>query len=209
MEDPTQYETEYQEEQRSLFFHPYNILLSLVLFSVTSLFLAFSAAYIYSRVQSKIPPIQLPTIFIFNTIVLIGTSLSMHWANKSYRNDQTKSYQSALIVTIVLSVIFMFLQYVGWKQLFSQNIFINHSNTASYLYVISGLHFAHVIAGIPFLAIFLRAAYKKMKEPVSVLIYFSDPEKRLKLRLLTIYWHFLDALWIYLVLFFWINYLIS
>ena len=46
-----------------------------------------------------------------------------------------------------------------------------------------------------------------MKEPVSVLVYFSDPEKRLKLRLLTIYWHFLDGLWIYLVLFFWVNYL--
>ena len=47
-----------------------------------------------------------------------------------------------------------------------------------------------------------------MKEPVTVLVYFSDPEKRLRLRLLTIYWHFLDGLWIFLVLFLLANYFI-
>jgi cytochrome c oxidase subunit 3 len=59
--------------------------------------------------------------------------------------------------------------------------------------------------GLPFLYLFYRAAKKYMIDPVTVLVYFSDPEKRLKLRLLTIYWHFLDLLWIYLVLFFGIN----
>jgi cytochrome c oxidase subunit 3 len=88
-------------------------------------------------------------------------------------------------------------------------VFIDTDNSAGYLYVISGLHFLHVIAGLPFLGIFLWKAYKKMVDPVSVLVYFSDPEKRLKLRLLTIYWHFLDGLWIYLVLFFYINALLK
>jgi len=45
--------------------------------------------------------------------------------------------------------------------------------------------------------------------PVSVLVYFSDPAKQLNLRLLTVYWHFLDALWIYLVIFFGISYFIK
>ena len=76
---------------------------------------------------------------------------------------------------------------------------------ASYLYIISGIQFAHVIVGIPFLAIFYYQALKKMVEPVSVLIYFTDPVKRRQLKMLTIYWHFLDGLWIYLVLFFLVN----
>ena len=96
----------------------------------------------------------------------------------------------------------------GWSQLFANQVYIHSDNSAGYLYVISGLHIAHVIAGLPFLAAFFWTARKRMKEPVSVLVYFSDPEKRLKLRLLTIYWHFLDGLWIYLVVFFFINYLI-
>ncbi|MEM1322068.1 MAG: cytochrome c oxidase subunit 3 [Bacteroidota bacterium] len=197
------------EEQRSMFFHPYNILLSLVLFSITTLFLAFSAAYIYTRFEARTPPIKLPIIFLFNTVILLASSVSMNWAKQSYKNDNTTTYQMALVTTIVLSLIFMVAQFIGWRQLFGQEIFINYSNTASYLYVISGLHFAHVVAGLPFLILFLVTAHRRMKEPVSVLVYFSDPEKLLKLRLLTVYWHFLDALWIYLVLFFYINYWIS
>ena len=89
--------------------------------------------------------------------------------------------------------------------LFAENIFPSTDNSAGYLYVLSGLHFAHVIAGLPFIVGFFWVARKRMKEPVSVLVYFSDPEKRLKLKMLTMYWHFMDALWIYLVVFLFIN----
>lgn len=190
-------------------FHPHNILLLLILVGVTALFLSFSVAFIYTRVQSDLPPIRLPAIFIFNTLILLASSGAMVWAKRAYKQDRTDQYQKALIATILLSLIFMALQYLGWQQLFDRQIFITTDNSAAYLYLISGLHFAHVIAGLPFLILFLRRAFLDMKEPVSVLVYFSDPEKKLKLRLLTIYWHFLDALWIYLVLFFWINYLIQ
>lgn len=172
------------------------------------MFLAFTAAFVYTRVQSDLPPIKLPSIFIFNTLVLLTSSGAMIWAKRCYKADDTENYQRALIATMVISVLFMILQGVGWYQLFSNQIYIYSDNSAGYLYVISGLHFAHVIAGLPFLGLFLWAARKRMKEPVSVLVYFSDPEKRLKLRLLTIYWHFLDLLWIYLVVFFYMNYLL-
>ncbi|MEL7426791.1 MAG: cytochrome c oxidase subunit 3, partial [Bacteroidota bacterium] len=128
---------------------------------------------------------------------------------RAYLDDDTERYKQALAVTMGLSVVFLVLQIIGWANLFNNNISITSSTSAGYLYVISGLHFAHVIGGFPFLGYFIWQAHKKMKEPVSVLVYFSDPEKRLKLRLLTIYWHFLDALWIYLVLFFFVNYLLQ
>ena len=195
-------------EYQSFAFHPYNVMMTLLLFGITVLFLAFTAAFVYTRVQSNLPPIRVPGIFLFNTLVLLGSSTTMVWAKRSYQSDDTRNYQRALGTTILLSLLFMALQFWGWSQLFSQQIFIHSDNSAGYLYLISGLHFAHVIAGLPFLGIFLWTARKRMKEPVSVLVYFSDPEKRLKLRLLTIYWHFLDALWIYLVLFFFLNYLV-
>ena len=133
----------------------------------------------------------------------------MRWAKQCYLNDNTEKYQLALISTIVLTLIFMVCQYFGWRDLFNQELFIDTNNSTSYLYLISGMHFAHVIAGLPFLVLFLITARRKMKEPVSVLVYFSDPLKRLKLRLLTMYWHFLDILWIYLVLFFFVNDMIN
>lgn len=206
-EQPTSHQTGSREDTYENFtFHPYNVLLILVLLGLGALFLALTIAFIYNRVQNELPPIRLPNIFIFNTLVLVGSSLTMVWAKRAYLADQTENYQRALWATLGLSVVFMVLQTLGWAELFGQNILVNSDNSASYLYLISGLHFAHVIAGIPFLALFLHRAYKHMREPVSVLIYFSDPDKRLRLRLLTIYWHFLDGLWIYLVLFFFINY---
>lgn len=194
---------------RSMAFHPYNIYLMLVLAGIVMLFLALSASFIYSRIEGQIPVIQVPPIFLFNTLILLASSYTMVWAKRCYLNDETQNYQKALMATIALTLIFMVAQLIGWQQLFNQEIFIHSNNGAGYLYVISFLHFAHVIAGLPFLILFLWAAKKRMKEPVSVLVYFSDPLKRLKLRLLTVYWHFLDALWVYLVLFLWINSMIG
>ncbi len=196
-------------KDRSLILHPYNIFLTLLLGSITVLFLAFSAAFVYTRVEENMPAIELPKIFYFNTFILIGSSFTMRWAKQCYLKDNTEHYQLALLTTIILTLIFMFCQYIGWSDLFSRELFLGTNNSSSYLYLISGLHFAHVLTGLPFLIIFLKTARVKMKEPVSVLVYFSDPEKRLKLRLLTIYWHFLDILWIYLVLFFYVNSLIN
>jgi len=202
-------ETEEHNEYQNFAFHPYNVLLTLVLIGVTGLFLALTGALIYTRVQNGLPPIKLPMIFAVNTVILLGSSWAMMKAKQCYRDDDTKGYQNMLWITVGLSLLFMVMQFVGWQQLFNNNVFINSSTSASYLYVISGLHFAHVIAGLPFLGFFLWTARKRMVEPVSVLVYFSDPEKRLKLRLLTVYWHFLDALWIYLVILFFVNYLIQ
>lgn len=195
-------------EYDSFAFHPYNIMLALVLFGLTTLFLALSAAFIYTRVQSDLPPIKLPNIFLFNTLILLASSYTMIRAKKAYKEDDTAGYKRLLLITILLSIFFLIAQIFGWRALFQQDILINSGNSASYLYVISALHFGHVIFGIPFLGTFLWRAHKYMQEPVSVLVYFSDPAKLLRLRLLTIYWHFLDGLWIYLVLFFWINYLV-
>ncbi|MEY4134642.1 MAG: cytochrome c oxidase subunit 3 [Saprospiraceae bacterium] len=202
-------DTEHISEYDSFAFHPHNVLLFLLLLGISALFLSMSAAFVYTRVQSQLPPLRLPPLFLLNTLVLLGSSATMAWAKKSYLEDHTPNYQKALLSTIALSLIFLFAQVFAWQSLFQQNVFIDTDNSAGYLYVISGLHFLHVIAGLPFLGIFLWKAYKKMVDPVSVLVYFSDPEKRLKLRLLTIYWHFLDGLWIYLVLFFYINALLK
>lgn len=203
--DPEEEINEYQ----SFAFHPYNVLMTLVLIGIAALFLAMTGALIYSRVQNGEPPIRLPWIFMLNTVILVGSSWSMMQATNAYRDDDTQKYKTMLAATIGLSFLFMGMQVVGWQQLFAQNVLISSSNSAGYLYVISALHFAHVIAGLPFLAVFLWTARKRMVEPVSVLVYFSDPEKRLKLRLLTIYWHFLDALWIYLVLLLSVNWLVQ
>lgn len=196
----------YYDEYENLTFHPYNILLVLLLFGVTALFLALSVALVYTLVQAELPPVALPPIFIFNTLVLLASSYTLILAKKRFRQDDTAGYKQMLLYTIGLTLIFLVFQFVGWYDMISSDIMLNKDNSTSYLYLISFVHFAHVIGGMPFLFLFYQTARRQMKEPISVLVYFSDPSKRLKLRLLSIYWHFLDGLWIYLVLFFAVNY---
>jgi cytochrome c oxidase subunit III len=201
-------QTPQQEETNEFMFHPYNIMMYLMLFGLSALFLALTLSYIYTRVTNNIPPVQLPVLFLLNTTILLGSSYTMMRSKKHYLVDDTEGYITNLKYTIWLSALFMVMQTVAWVWLFQNNIKLNTSTTTGYLYVISFVHLAHVIAGLPFLILFYRTAKKRMIDPVTVLVYFSDPEKRLKLRLLTVYWHFLDGLWIYLVLFFGVNYLI-
>jgi cytochrome c oxidase subunit 3 len=192
-------------ENRNFLIHPSFIALGLLLMGVTALFVGFSFAYIYTRVQSGLEPLQLPVLFIVNTLILLASSYVLVKSMDYYRSDETEKYKKSLGLTLLLTLLFLASQIVAWKQLLTEGIAINHSNMASYLYIISGVHFAHVIAGIPFLAVFYYRAVKQIVEPISVLVYFTDPVKKRHLKMMTLYWHFLDALWIYLVVFFLVN----
>lgn len=196
-------------DDRNFLVHPSYILLILVISGITTLFLGFTGAYLYSRIDQGIPPVKLPSLFYWNTLILLITSGILMWSKHCYRTDNTRNYKFSLFLALIFTILFLVSQIMAWLQLQNADIFLNYNNMSSYLYVISGLHFAHVIGGIPFLVYFLYIAITKMKTPVSVLIYFSDRSKKRKLDLLNIYWHFLDGLWIYLMIFFLINYIIQ
>jgi cytochrome c oxidase subunit III len=194
--------TTQEREDQQLLFHPNNIMMVILLLGLSMLFLALTIAYAYTRVTMNIESISVPPMFILNTAVLLASSFTMIKAKRAYLDDDTEDYQNQLKYTIWLSLAFLVLQAITWLWLFKINkVGLGSSTASGYLYVISFVHLMHVVAGLPFIYGFWKKAKKTMIEPVSVLIYFSDPEKRLKLRLLTLYWHFLDILWIYLVVF--------
>ena len=184
------------------------ILLFLLLISLSMLFVAFAVGYVFTRSQQGAGGVYLPPLFILNSFILIASSWSVNNANKAYKSDNTSEYQKALTITMALTIVFMGVQLIGWIYYKDSILGDNTGNGVNYLYAISGLHFAHIVGGLPFLAVFLYNAYNKMREPMTVLIYFSDPLKRMRLQLLTVYWHFLDGLWLFLVLFFLVNRLI-
>jgi cytochrome c oxidase subunit 3 len=186
-------------------FHPKQIVLTLLLTSLTVLFVALSVAYVYSRVQYQLPPVRLPWLFFFNTLILIGSHWTLSKAFRAYTEDDTEEYRRQLSATLLLSVVFLLLQGLAWAQLYQDALLPKSDLSTSYMYALSILHFLHVIGGIPFLVAFTLTAYTRMREPVSVLLYFADPDKRRHLRLLIRYWQFLGLLWVYLLLFLGVN----
>lgn len=191
--------------ERKYLIHPSFIVLALILFAITSLFLAFSISYIYTRIDRGLAAIQLPTLFYINAIILFFSSRFLSLAKKAYLKDETQPFKLYIFLSLILAVVFMLSQVVAWNQMMNENLFIGYSNMTSFIYLLSGAHLLHVLGGIPFLAFFYIESLKYMKDPVTVFIYFSDVSKLRKLRLISIYWHYLDVLWIYLILFFLIN----
>lgn len=198
-----------ENPRQSFGIHPYKIFVYLIIAGITVLFLSLSVAYAYTRVQSSFPAIKLPWVFLLNTVVLLASSVMLIRGKKHYQKDDGSELKQALQYTIVLTLIFLVGQGYGWYELFQRNISLPQNNGMAYLYLISGVHFAHVLVGLPFLWEFYRKAKRDIVEPVSALLYFSDPVKKMKLDLLNVYWHFLDGLWIYLVIFFAANYLLN
>ncbi len=199
----------HRSPRRSFHIHPYRIFVFLLISAITILFLSLTIAYMYTRIESGMEPIALPWIFYLNVIVLLISSYLMIVAKRSYETDNIQKYMQSLLVTLLLTLIFLMGQGLGWYELLSKEILLDYSTGTSYLYLISALHFTHVLVGLPFLISFYLSARANMSEPVNVLLYFSDPEKEVRLDLLSVYWHFLDGLWIYLVMFFAVNYLLS
>lgn len=193
---------------RKYLIHPQYIILTLVIAGITALFLGFSGAYLYNRIQQGVAPVMIPPLFFFNSLLIVATSLVLIYAQKMYEQDETIRFRTSVWVALVLTLAFLAMQMLAWNQLQEANTLLTSSTMASYVYLISGLHFLHLVGGIPFLAVFLYNMHLRMRDPVTVLMYFADPDRKRTLHLLAIYWHFLDGLWIYLVLFFLVNYLI-
>jgi cytochrome c oxidase subunit 3 len=94
--------------------------------------------------------------------------------------------------TLVLGVLFVVFQWMGFQQLWEQQITFKGSGAGQFLYVIFGLHAIHVIGGIiALIVMFIKAFFGKTK------LYSSVP-----VEVAATYWHFVDALWIYLLIFF-------
>lgn len=197
----------------SLRTHPYSIMMYLFLTGLTMIFVGLSFAYIYTRIQTGEPPIRMPSIFLVNTLVLFCSSWTLRQAKRMYETDNTEGYQKSLLATVLIIFLFMALQYIGWEMLINENPLVfktaTSHNMSNYIYAISVIHVFHILFGLPFFLVFLFRAYTKLHDPVTVLVYFTDPVKQLELRLLSRYWHFLDYLWLYLMVFFWANYFIQ
>ena len=102
-----------------------------------------------------------------------------------------RGYRRWLTITLVLGVAFVIMQYIGFTQLWESGVTLTRNVSFSFLYIIVGLHALHVIAGVIALIIILVKAF-------SLKIKNYNP---VQIELMSTYWHFVDFLWIYLLLF--------
>jgi len=135
--------------------------------------------------------IKVPSIFFLSTVVIIASSVSLHLARNEFRNENFGKYRLFLIVTAVLAISFIGVQYSGWSQMFESGIDLKANVAGSFFYLITGAHAAHLIGGFGALAATVINSYilpKKINE-----------NRKTKVEMLLHYWHFMGILWIYLL----------
>jgi cytochrome c oxidase subunit III len=119
---------------------------------------------------------------------------------QAFKKDKFSSYKWLVGFTLALGTAFIVMQIFGWKQLFDTGIDMHTSMAGAFLYTLSGLHILHILGGIIYLGITFASALKKVTY-VDSFVYSVNPPTQLRLQLVSMYWHFIDALWIYLFVF--------
>ncbi|MEO6758617.1 MAG: cytochrome c oxidase subunit 3 [Saprospiraceae bacterium] len=162
--------------------------------SIVMIFGSLTSAYIVRRSAGNWYEFKLPDIFFVNTLVIVLSSVTLHFSYAAFKKGREKVYQILLLATFVLGLAFVVLQYEGWQALNAIGATFKVNPSSSFVYVISGLHAAHVLGGIAALMVALVHA---------VLLPFKPTKRRrLRFELVVQYWHFVDILWVYLIVFF-------
>ncbi|SHJ49230.1 cytochrome c oxidase subunit 3 [Hymenobacter daecheongensis DSM 21074] len=177
---------------------PLLMLLYLGLAGITVLFVILLAAYMQTRHLSGLPTglHPLPRYFSLSTIVLLASSYTLSQAARIYRQDDVTGLGRCLGATLLLGCVFAGLQVLGWRELMAQGVFFTGEASGTYIYLISALHVAHLLGGMLFLLSLLLRTLHASRDAVRSLVFIRNPYRRLQLRMLGLYWHFIDGLWV-------------
>ncbi|HAQ71417.1 cytochrome c oxidase subunit 3 [Salibacteraceae bacterium] len=158
------------------------------------LFAGMTSAYIVRQAEGNWLYFDLPDTFYVSTAVIMISSMTMLLAQYAIKKDNTTLTTVMLLATLVLGFVFAMLQFQAWGELVDTGVFFagRESNASgSFLYVLTGLHLAHLAGGL-FALIFTSVK--------SILKKYSA-EDHVGIGVAATYWHFLDILWVYLLLF--------
>jgi cytochrome c oxidase subunit 3 len=190
----TTFNTTTTVDERGKRIHPHKFTMWVAMGSICMMFAGFTSAYIVKRNQSNFLEFNLPIIFWVSTVVILFSSLTIQLAVKSFKARERSRYKSLITITAFLGVLFAALQVIGFRDLESHGIYLTGPNSnaaASFILIIVGMHALHVLGGVvALLVMFIRAFASTTKN------YSSTP-----IEIVSTYWHFVDVLWIYLVIF--------
>jgi cytochrome c oxidase subunit 3 len=177
------------EQKRRI--HPHKFTLWVGLASIVMMFAGFTSAYIIKRNQDNWVSFDLPKVFWYSTAVIILSSVTLWSAKTAFKNREMLKYRNLVVATLALGVLFIVLQIVGFTQLWANGMTLKANVSFSFLYVIVGLHALHVLGGIIALLVMFANAFSKKARNYDIV----------PVEVISTYWHFVDFLWIYLLVF--------
>jgi len=108
---------------------------------------------------------------------------------REFRSGVERAGSGWLIVTLALGLVFVAGQLAAWSQLSAQGLYLATNPNSSFFYVLTAAHALHVLGGILAMAWLVRLRLGRL-----------TTMRRRTFESTAIYWHFMGALWIYLLI---------
>lgn len=164
--------------------------------AITMSFAALTSALVVRQAIGSWGHIALPPVLYFNTAILLASSVTLELSRRTLTRyargiEHQKSVPMLwLSITLALGLLFVAGQYMAWLRLKAEGLYLATNTNSSFFYVFTGVHAIHVLGGL------------------AGLIYVMSKLQRGVLRRSTFaataqYWHFMDILWLYLLLLLW------
>jgi len=177
--------------------HPLKFALWISMASICMMFGAFTSAYVVRQAQGNWLEFELPNIFFVSTAVLLLSSLLLHLSFNAFKLGEVQKYRYLLVGSLILGFAFLALQYSGWEALYSIGVDLKGNPAGSFLYMLTGVHALHIVGGLVALVIGVIKAFS-MK-------YKLTERRKINFELTLHYWHFVDLLWVYLLIFLYLS----
>ena len=183
--------------------HPYELLLYLGMVGSGIIFLFLALAFIFSgREYLQGLNEQMPLAFLVSTFLLVISGYTAVKMRIYYQEENSTQLHRSLKATFILGILFMGFQLLGWKELSDKGISFTGIPSGSFLYVLSGIHVFHLVGALSFALVLLIQLRKIEQDGVRKLVWMTNPYEKLRIRLFTVYWQFMDAVWLILFLLF-------
>src|SRR6201985_754932 len=138
--------------------HPHKFTLWVALGSIIMMFAGLTSAYIVKREQPGWTTFSIPRAFWYSTAVILLSSLTVQMALKSFKEREFLRYRNLITATAILGILFVFLQWLGFREIWDSGGTFNGSRGGLCLDIIARLHALHVLAGvIPLIVMFVSA----------------------------------------------------
>jgi cytochrome c oxidase subunit III len=173
--------------------HTYQTGMWMALAAIVMLFAAFTSAMVVRKgLSDDWVATELPHLLYFNTLILIASSVTLEMSRHSLKKDHRENFGLWLYATLILGIAFVGGQLMAWRELAERGVYLSTNPSSSFFYLLTATHGIHLLGGI------IALAYVALKARNIA----SGQKKRTALDVTALYWHFMDGLWVYILILF-------
>ena len=158
-------------------------------------FAAFTSAFVVRRgLSDDWASMAKPAILWVNTVILLASSFVLDLSRRALKAGNRSRFNFWWSAGTALGILFLVGQSVAWYQLRQAGVFVATNPSSSFFYVLTAAHAFHLLGGVAALVYVDIQAWRLR----------LGPAKRTTIDIAAVYWHFLDGLWLYLMILFYV-----